>query len=194
MRAGLERPGPVDPGGAADHPLRIRVAGVRARLPADVLLLPAGVLPGVLAGAHGLRGARAARQVHRRDQVPVDRAEPAPLLLLPGHPHRDPAHLRRGAGIPRAQRELRDRPGVTDHAGQRDLALGLHAGLSFVPAHYRLAEELLQPPGPVLDVDEVLLAELAAHAVRLDHAGHADADRPVHPACGERGLLRSKNL
>ena len=36
-----------------------------ARLPADLLLLPQGLLPRVLAVAAGLRGGRAARQVHR---------------------------------------------------------------------------------------------------------------------------------
>ena len=50
-------------------PLRGRVAAVRARLPADLLLLPAGLLPGVLAGARRLRGPRAARQLLRRDAV-----------------------------------------------------------------------------------------------------------------------------
>src|SRR5208282_2799850 len=32
MRAGIEQPGSLDPGGAADHPVRLRVAGVRPRL------------------------------------------------------------------------------------------------------------------------------------------------------------------
>ena len=151
MRAGLEHAGPVDPGGAAGHPVRVRVAGVRARLPADVLLLPGGVLPGVLARAVRVRGARAARHVLRRDQVPADRAERAPLLLVRGPVRRHPAHLRRGAGVPRPGRELRVRHRVADPAGQRDLYLGLHAGLPHVPAHHRrAAEELLQAPGPVL--------------------------------------------
>ena len=35
----------------------------------------------------------------------------------------------------RAGRGLRDRPGVADHAGQRDPALVLHAGLPLMPAH-----------------------------------------------------------
>ena len=34
----------------------------------------------------------------------------------------------------------------------------------------------------------------AAPSVRLDHARHADADRPVHSPAGQRGLLRSENL
>src|SRR5271169_5632361 len=195
MRAGLECPGPVVAGGAAGHPVRDRVAGVRARLPGDVLLLPAGVLPGVLAFPGRVRGARAAREVHRRDQVPADRAEPAPLLLVRGLVRRDPAQLRRGAGVPRTGRELRVRPRLADHAGQRDPAVVLHAGLPLVPAHHRrAAEELLQAPGPVLGLDEGFVAERAAPAVRLDHARHADAERPVHHAGGQRSLRRSENL
>src|SRR5580693_4948362 len=195
VRAGLERPGPVDPGGAADHPVRVRVAGVRARFPVYLLLLPGGVLPGVLAGAFGVRGTRAAREVHRRDQGAADRAEPAPLLLVRGLVRRDPAHLRRDAGVPRAGRELRVRNRLADPAGQRDPAVVLHAGLPLVPAHHRrAAEELLLPPGQVLGLDEGFVAERAAPAVRLDHARHADAERPVHPAGGQRSLRRSKNL
>ena len=41
---------------------------------------------------------------------------------------------------------------------------------------------------------KVLLAERAALAVRLDLAGHADAERPLHSPPGQRGLLRSANL
>ena len=195
VRTRVEQPGALVAGHTADHPVRDRVAGVRARLPADVLLLPRGLLPGVLAGTGRVRGARAAREVHRRDQGAADRAEPAPLLVLRGRAGRDPAHLRRGAGIPRAGRELRDRAGLADHAGQRDPALVLRAGLPFVPAHHRgAAEKLLQAPGPLLVLDEGLVAERAAPAVRLDHAGHADADRPVHPAAGQRSLRRSEDL
>src|SRR6202050_594209 len=195
MRAGLEHPGPVDPGGAADHPLRVRVPGVRAGLPADLLLLPGGVLPRVLALARRVRGARAAREVHRRDPGAADRAEPAPLLLVRGPVHRDPAQLRRGAGVPRTGRELRVRHRLPDPAGQRGPAVVLHAGLPLVPAHHRrAAEELLLPPGPVLGLDQSLVAERASPAVRLAHARHAAAERPVRHGGGQRCLRRSKNL
>src|SRR6201996_9698550 len=86
VRARLEHPGPLVPGGPADHPLRGDLAAVRAGLPADLLLLPPGLLPRLLAGAGRVRGARAAREVHPRDPVPADHAEPAPVLLL----RRDP--------------------------------------------------------------------------------------------------------
>src|SRR5262249_26848976 len=82
MRAGIVLPGHVDPRGATDHPVRVRHAAVHPRLPAELLLLPRRLLPGVLAGADGVRGARAARTVYRREQVPADRAEPAPVLVL----------------------------------------------------------------------------------------------------------------
>ena len=49
MRARVGGPRPLDPGHPADHPLRVRLAAVRARLPADLLLLPGRLLPGVLA-------------------------------------------------------------------------------------------------------------------------------------------------
>jgi hypothetical protein len=40
-------------------------------LPAHLLLLPQGLLPGVLAVAGGLRGARATGALHRRDRFPL---------------------------------------------------------------------------------------------------------------------------
>ena len=60
--------------------------------------------------ARRLRRARAAREVLGRDQGAADHAEPAPVLLLRGVRDRDPHHLRRGAGVPRAERRLRHRP------------------------------------------------------------------------------------
>jgi hypothetical protein len=55
--------------------------------------------------------------------------------------------------------------------------LGLHAVLPLLPAHHRRApEELLQAPGAVLDLDPDLQAKREAHAVRVDHPGHAHAD------------------
>src|SRR6201997_401345 len=85
-------------------PLRLRRVGVGAGFPAALLLLRGRLLPRVLALARRVPRPRAARDLLGRDQVPADRAEPAPLLLLHGEPDRDPAHLRRGAGIPRAKR------------------------------------------------------------------------------------------
>ena len=80
------QPGHLVPEGAVDHSVRDRGAAVHPGLPAELLLLPQGLLPGVLPRPGGLRGPRAARQLQRRDQVPADHAEPAPVLLLPGHP------------------------------------------------------------------------------------------------------------
>ena len=67
----------------ADHP------DLPAGLPDDLLLLPQGLLPGVLALAAGLRRRRAAREVHRRDPLPADPPERPPLLLV----------RRRGGGL-----------------------------------------------------------------------------------------------
>src|ERR1700722_8843606 len=187
VRAWVEHTGPVDPGRPADHPVRVRVPGVRPRLPADLLLLPEGVLPGLLALPRRVRRPRAARVLLRRDPVPAARAEPAPLLLLRGRAGRDPAHLRRDAGVPRPGRELRLRPWLANPAGQRDPAVVLRAGLPLVPAHHRrAAEQLLQAPGQVLGLDQGFLAERAAHAVRLDHPRDIAAERPVHHAGGQR--------
>jgi hypothetical protein len=55
VRGGVQQPGHLVPEGALDHPVRGRVAAVRARFPADLLLLPEGLLPGVLAGPRRLR-------------------------------------------------------------------------------------------------------------------------------------------
>src|SRR2546421_7316161 len=100
MRAGINRHRHLDSRGAADHSLCVRLAAVRAGIPAFLLLLPWCLLPRVLAVARRLRGARAARLVLRRDEDAADRAEPAPLLLLRGVPGRGGAHLGRGAGVP----------------------------------------------------------------------------------------------
>src|SRR5712664_3860116 len=63
VRAGLLGTRALDPGGPADHPLRLCRAGIRAWLPADLLLLPGRLLPCLLAVTRRLRGARAAREV-----------------------------------------------------------------------------------------------------------------------------------
>ena len=121
--------------------------------------------------------------VHWRVPVPADRAEPAPLLLLPGDPDRDPAHLRRRAGVPRAGRRLRHRARLDHHADQRGGDLGVHVLVPLVPAHHRrAAQALLQAPGQVLDLDADLEAEQASHGLRVDLAGYADAHRPLHHA------------
>src|ERR1019366_10291724 len=83
VRCRLEQPGHLVRQGAADYPVCDRLPAVRARLPAHLLLLPAGLLPGVLAGARPPRPARAARHPHRREAGPPDHSETAPLTFLP---------------------------------------------------------------------------------------------------------------
>src|SRR5215472_14332080 len=175
----------------SDHHHR-RPAGV----PAYLLLLPEGLLPRLLAGAGGVRGPRTARQGHRRDQVPADPAERAPLLLLDrAGVQRDP--LRRcGDRVPEPRRAVGAHgPGHADPGGQRRAAVAVLAVLSRLPSrHRRPAQALLQAPGQVLDVDPGVQAERPAHAVRLDLAVLGAVDRPLHPAGGERRHLRSSFL
>ena len=107
----------------------------------------------------------------------------------------DPEHLGRGAGVPRAGRELRVRPRLADHPRQRHPAVGVHAVVPHLPAHHgRAAQALLQAPGPVLGVDAGLQAQRQAHAARVDDARHAHADRPVHHAGRGARLQRPANL
>ena len=61
------------------------------RIPADLLLLPEGLLPRLLPRPAGLRRQRAAQVVLGRELAAADPAEPAPLHALPGDPvHRVP--------------------------------------------------------------------------------------------------------
>ena len=83
--------------GALRHPH----AAVPAAVPADLLLLPQGLLPVVLAVTAGLRGRRAARALHRRDAVPAGPAERPPLLLLRRRAHLPDQHVRRAGRLPR---------------------------------------------------------------------------------------------
>src|SRR5204863_4742721 len=62
-------------------------------LPRDLLLLPQGDLPLVAAVPAGLRGARAAPGLPRREAVPADLDELAPVFLLPGEPPAADQHL-----------------------------------------------------------------------------------------------------
>src|SRR5690606_8933870 len=107
VRAGVEPLRHPVPGTADVDPAGIRGAAVPARLPPDLLLLPQGLLPLGLVLPARLRGGRAARALHRRDQAAADRAERAPLLLLCGADRLVDQHLRRVVGIPRRRRRIR---------------------------------------------------------------------------------------
>ena len=137
-------------------PYAFAVAAVPAAVPADLLLLPQGLLPVVLAVAAGLRGGRAAREVHRRDPVPADPAEhcTATSSTSRGIISRD-QHLRRDrrrSAAPTAASAFG--LGNVILRGQRGPAVGLHAVVPLLPAHHRrAAQALLQAPGPLLDVD-----------------------------------------
>src|SRR3954453_14919815 len=140
-----------------------------AGFPADLLLLPQGVLPVVLAVATGMRGRGAPSPVHRGSPVPPAGPEPAPLLLLRGpglqrHPdlRRRPRLPRRagqggahGTGHPRAPRECGP-------------ALALLPLVSLLPAHRRRPAELVLPPPAALPLlDGGVEAERQPHEVRV---------------------------
>src|SRR3954453_7718555 len=140
-----------------------------AGFPADLLLLPQGVLPVVLAVATGMRGRGAPSPVHRGSPVPPAGPEPAPLLLLrrpalQRHPdlRRRPRLPRRagqvgahGTGHPRAPREC----------GPAVAVLTL---VPLLPAHRRRPAELVLPPSAALPLlDGGVEAERQPHEVRV---------------------------
>ena len=103
---------------AAHH--RDRVAGVPhpgwARpLPADLLLLPQGLLPLVLAGPRRLRGARREVRLHRRDALSPAAPELPPLYVVRGD------LLHRGPGLGCA-------PGLPLSGARRDDRFGIGVG------------------------------------------------------------------
>ncbi len=94
-------------------PYRGGVAAVPAAVPADLLLLPRGLLPVGVAVADRLRSGRATREIHRRDATSADHPEHAPVLLLHRRDHLGDQHLRRDRGVPFAVR-------IRIRFGQRD--------------------------------------------------------------------------
>src|SRR6478609_1178258 len=177
----------------AVRPARPAGPAVPARVPADLLLLPQGLLPIVLALAAGLRRRRAAREVHRRDPLPPDPPERAPLLLLRRDCRVAHQQLRRHPGVPRQGRRVRYRARHADHAGERRLPLGLHRFLSLLPPpHRRPAAALLQAPDPLLAVDPGVEAQHPPHAARLDDARDPHGHGRLHRAGVSRRHYRSE--
>jgi hypothetical protein len=81
------------------------------------------------------------------------------------------------------------------HGKDGGFGIGLHPVLPLVPPrHGRTAQDLLQGPHPLLDVDAGQQAQHPPWAVRADHARHARADRRVRRAPRPRGLLRPADL
>ena len=168
--------------GGADHP------DLPARVPDDLLLLPQGLLPRVLAEPARLRRGRAARRLLRRDPAAADPQQRPPLVLVRRGAGRPGAELRRGAGLPRR------RPRVGPHgprhaadAGQRGLHLALHALLPLLPPHRgRPDAPLQQAPGPLPDVDVRVAAQRQPRPLRLGLAVLGGAGRPLHLPAGHR--------
>ena len=137
-------------------PRRCSSPGLPARLPADLLLLPQGLLPVVLA--------LAARRAPSPSRTRSTRARRRfPLILQNAHRwffylglvlQRDP-HLRRGPRLPQpAGRVGPHGPRHPGAAGQRRPAVVVLALVPLVPAHRRRpADPLLQAPAPLPDVD-----------------------------------------
>src|SRR5215469_15078452 len=161
---------------------------------ADLLLLPEGLLPGLLASAGRLRRARTAREVHRRDQIPADPAERAPVLLLDRADLERRPHRRRRDRLPKPPGAVGPHgSGYPDPDRQRGAAVAVLAVLPRLPARpRRQAQALFQAPRQVLDVDPDLQAERPAHADRLGISVLGAVHRPVHPAGGQRRDLRSE--
>ena len=119
-------------------------------------------------------------------RLPLIVLEQPPVFLLHRVSHCLHQHLRRDRGISFPVR-LRVRFGQHHSRGQRAPAVVLHRWLPFMPApDWRPAQALLQTPGPVLALGESDLVQRAAHAVRVDHPGHAGTHRLLHHAGGQR--------
>ena len=94
-------------------------------LPADLLLLPQGLLPRVLAVAAGLRRADSHAKYTGETRLPAARPEPAPLLLLRRRCSSRDQHLGRDPGLPQPA-GLRLRPRQPRPARQRRAAVDVH--------------------------------------------------------------------
>src|SRR5262245_34850018 len=173
----------------SDH--RDRVAGVPypvgARpLPADLLLLPQGLLPLVLAVTAGVRRPRRQGRVHRRDAVPAVPAEPPPVRLVRrGDLHRA-AHVGRypGLPVPRARRRPspRRRRGHDRDVDQRDLPGRLHVLLPFLPPRVRRPREhVLEGADPLQGLALLHPAQRAPSGLRLALAVQRGSHRSLHP-------------
>src|SRR3954451_12277784 len=110
-------------------------ADLPARLPDELLLLPQGVLPGLLDEPAGLRGRGAARVVLGRDPAAPDPQQPPSLLLVRRRPGLVDPDLRHRPHLPRRARPLVPHgPGLPGLPGQHRADLALHAVVPLVPA------------------------------------------------------------
>src|SRR5512138_2356262 len=106
------------------------------RIPADLLLLPQGLLPGLRLGAARLRGSRRASALPRGEPLPAHPPERPPLLLLSLHSHPGVPLVRRGPRVP-VRRWIGGRRGNAGPGGQCLAALAVHHLLSLLPARLR---------------------------------------------------------
>ena len=115
-------------------------------VPAHLLLLPEGLLSGVLLVAAGLCGAGCPGPVSRRVPVSTSAAERTPILLLLDHPL--PAHPPVGwAASVSIPGRIRDGPGHGDPVGQRGAARCVHAVVPLLsPRVRRLPRSVSRSP------------------------------------------------
>src|SRR5262249_39009473 len=92
------RPGPTR---LAARPVRHADLSVPGVVPPHLPLPPPRLLPLILGLTAGVRRARRAQEVHRRDPVSPDLPERAPVLLLRRHPDLVDQHVGRDPRVPR---------------------------------------------------------------------------------------------
>src|SRR5207302_1193947 len=128
--AGLRERGRVRrlPAALLVHPVRRADPAVPAAVPADLLLLPARLLPRVLGLAAGLRRTGRAPAVLRRDPVAAGLPYSPPVQLLRGRRHLADQLIRLHRHPPR-QLPPRLRPGQPGAAIRRGVAVLVHAVL-----------------------------------------------------------------
>src|SRR5499426_603347 len=167
---------------AGDRPL---VAGVpdpgRARpLPPDLLLLPQGLLPVLLAGAGRVRRARREDRLLGRDALSAVPPEPSPLHVVCGGAVHRHAGLGRDSRVPVSER-LRHRRGDAGHARQRDLPGRLHVLVPLLPPRLRRARQrVLEGARALSRLAFHHVAQRAASDVRVALALQRGPDGPLH--------------
>src|SRR5436309_12368980 len=126
---------------------------VPAALPPHLLLLPQGLLPGVLALSPRLRSCRGPSELHGRDPLPADPPEPPSLRVLPRAALPDHPAVG-GDSRHRLPRWLRGRSRHPDPSRERVPARRLHPVVSLVPAPVRRrARHVLEVARPLPGVE-----------------------------------------
>src|SRR5499426_2852018 len=154
--------------------------GRAGRLPPDLLLLPQGLLPLLLASAGRLRRARREDRLLGRDALSADSPERPPLHLVRGGAVHRHADVGRHPRIPVSER-LRHRRGDAGHARQRDLPGRLHVLVPLLPPRLRRARRrVLEGARALSRLAFHHVAQRAASDVRVALALQRGPDGPLH--------------